>query len=107
LPSVSSVNPETDTPSSRTALGIGMSFLKRSTACFYNSSRLAMAPELDRLREMSSKSAYLTFSVTVRPRAGLHAKLLQWERRFRSPLDGGAPNAGSRGVRRARGKSRA
>jgi hypothetical protein len=66
--SVSSpTNPETDTPSSLTAFFIEKSALNNSDVTFAKSLRRSTEPAIVRLREINSKSANLTLSVTVRP----------------------------------------
>jgi hypothetical protein len=59
---------ESDTPSSRTAFGIGIIFPSGLIATRSSSARLLSASGSDWLREMISKSANLTFRVTVFPR---------------------------------------
>ena len=59
---------ESETPNRRTAFGKGINFWSSPVATRSSSDRLRTGSEDDWLRETISKSANLTFSVTVRPR---------------------------------------
>ena len=64
-------NPEIATPGGLTAFSNGKKAVNNSADEDSNSSRLPIAPTNVRLREINSKSANFTLSVTVRPRAPL------------------------------------
>jgi len=70
-------NPEIATPGSLTAFSNGKWAFNNSPETDSNSSRLPIAPTNVRLREINSKSANFTLSVTVRPYGPLSSQCRQ------------------------------